>query len=54
MSKSEDRVLTRLHARVLTEEELEQVPGGFIIRPRCTFDPVTCAMDGVCSPPPAC
>ena len=54
MSKSEDRVLTRLHARLLTQEELEQVPGGFMLRPRCTIDLVTCTMDGICSPPPAC
>jgi hypothetical protein len=38
----------------LTEQEMEQVSGGFTFLPRCTFDPVTCAMDGVCSPPPAC
>ena len=54
MLKPEDRVLTRLHARVLTEQELEQVPGGFMFRPTCSFDPVTCFMDGICSPPPAC
>jgi hypothetical protein len=53
MSKSEDRVLTRVHARALTEQEVTQATGGFIIS-KCTFDPKTCAMDGVCSPPPAC
>jgi hypothetical protein len=51
----ENRVLSRMGAREMTEQEIEQVAGGFIIiRPRCTFNPVTCAMDGICSPPPAC
>jgi hypothetical protein len=56
MSKQEEnnRVLSRIGARVLTEQETEQVSGAFILRPRCTLDPVTCAMDGICSPPPAC
>jgi bacteriocin-like protein len=56
MSKLQEngRVLSRLGARELTEKEMEQVSGGFTFLPRCTFDPVTCAMDGVCSPPPAC
>ena len=48
-----DRVLGRMGARELTKLEMEAVSGG-IIFPRCTFDPKTCAMDGVCSPPPAC
>jgi hypothetical protein len=47
------RVLGRLGARELTERELQLVNGG-IIRPRCTFDPVTCVTDGICSPEPAC
>jgi hypothetical protein len=55
MSKLDDgRVLGRLGARELSEQEMEQVAGGFTFLPRCTFNPVTCAMDGVCSPPPAC
>ncbi|HXB20857.1 MAG TPA: hypothetical protein VNV88_05700 [Candidatus Solibacter sp.] len=52
-----DRVLSRMGARELTEQEIEEVSGGKrkgIVRPRCTLDPVTCAMDGICSPPPAC
>ena len=56
MSKLQDnRVLGRMGAREMTGQETQQVSGGFIIiRPRCTFDPKTCAMDGICSPPPAC
>ena len=50
---SENRVLSRMGARQLSDAQLEQVGGGFF-RPRCTLDPVTCVMDGICSPPPAC
>lgn len=53
MTKSDDRLLTRLHARVLTEEEMKNVPAGFYF-PRCTFNPKTCVTDGICSPEPAC
>ncbi len=54
MSNSKnDRVLSRMGARELTNVEMEAVSGG-IIFPRCTFNPATCAMDGICSPPPAC
>jgi hypothetical protein len=55
MSKSTEnnRVLGRLGGRELTEKELGEVSGGLLL-PRCTFNPVTCAMDGICSPPPAC
>lgn len=52
MSKS-DRVLTRLYARVLTDQEMTEVTGG-LYYPRCTFDPRTCVTDGICSPEPAC
>src|SRR6266851_1453361 len=45
-----NRVLGRVGARELTERELQLVNGA-IIRPRCSFDPVTCATDGLCSPP---
>ncbi|HEV3036822.1 MAG TPA: hypothetical protein VHA33_03450 [Candidatus Angelobacter sp.] len=51
--KNDNRVLSRLGARELTELETAEVSGA-IIRPRCTFDPRTCVMDGICSPPPAC
>ena len=55
MSNPQDnRVLSRQGARELTQQETECVNGAFIYRPRCTFDPVTCVMDGICSPPPAC
>jgi hypothetical protein len=49
-----DRVLSRMGARELAKQEIEEVSGGIKVFPRCTFNPVTCAMDGVCSPPPAC
>jgi hypothetical protein len=54
MSNNNDnnRVLGRLGARELSEQEVQQVTGA-IIR-HCTFNPLTCAMDGICSPPPAC
>jgi hypothetical protein len=51
--KGNDRVLSRRGARELTEQEIKQVPGA-LNTGRCTFDPKTCAMDGDCSPPPAC
>jgi hypothetical protein len=56
MSNPQDnnRVLSRLGARVLTDQEAEQVSGALIFRPRCTLNPVTCSMDGICSPPPSC
>jgi len=47
------RVLSRLGARELTEQELNQV-GGALRTGLCTFDPTTCALDGDCSPPPGC
>ena len=49
----DDRVLSRAHARMLTEQEMQQVNGGFRTG-ICTFDPKTCAMDNDCSPPPGC
>lgn len=49
----DNRVLGRMGARLLTEEELNDVNGGFAIS-RCTFNPQTCAMDGVCTPLPRC
>ena len=48
-----DRVLVRAGARELKEEEIQKVSGAFVIS-RCTFNPTTCAMDGVCSPLPIC
>lgn len=51
--KETSRVLSRLGARVLDAAELEGVGGAFSIG-RCTFDPKTCAMDGVCTPLPRC
>jgi len=54
MSSNNDnnRVLGRTGARELSAQEIQQISGG-IIR-HCTLDPVTCAMDGICSPPPNC
>ena len=53
---NDDRVLSRSHARELTERELKQVTGSYTTfhTGDCTFDPKTCAMDGDCSPPPGC
>lgn len=51
--KMENRVLSRVGARLLSEDELKEVSGGFNIG-RCTFNPQTCAMDGVCTPLPRC
>ncbi len=48
-----NRVLGRVGARLLKEEELNHVSGG-LRTGLCTFDPKTCALDGDCSPPPAC
>ncbi|HKT50157.1 MAG TPA: bacteriocin [Candidatus Angelobacter sp.] len=51
----ENRVLGRLGARLLSEEELQKITGGFNTA-ACTFDPNTCrVLDGDCSKiPPAC
>lgn len=55
MSNNEnDRVLSRMGARELSELETAEVSGGIIRFPRCTFDPKTCFIDGICSPEPAC
>jgi hypothetical protein len=54
MSNQENqRVLGRIGARMLTEQEATQVSGG-LRTGLCTFNPTTCAMDGDCSPPPGC
>lgn len=55
MTKPEenDRVLSRGGARVLGEDELNCIAGA-LRTGLCTFDPTTCALDGDCSPPPAC
>ena len=51
--QKDNRVLGRLGARLLSESELDQATGGFAV-PTCTFNPQTCAMDGVCTPLPRC
>ena len=51
---SNNRVLTRLHARPLTEREMTEVTGAILNTGRCTLDPKTCAMDGDCTPEPNC
>ncbi len=50
-----NRVLGRVGARHLSEEELQQISGG-LNTAACTFDPITCrVLDGDCnSNPPAC
>jgi len=61
-----NRVLGRIGARTLGDEELEQVAGGFVVRKSffgsglgtgaCNYDPVACrVISGDCSDvPPAC
>lgn len=48
-----NRVLARVGARQLSEQELQHVAGGIHTNP-CTFDPKTCHMDGDCEPPIRC
>jgi hypothetical protein len=55
MSNQQDnRVLSRQGARELNEQETEYVNGAIRAINKCTWNPFTCAMDGQCSPPPAC
>lgn len=58
-----NRVLGRAGARLLSDKELQQIAGGFIIgKPHslltgaCVYDPITCrVISGDCSKiPPAC
>jgi len=52
-----NRVLSRVSARILRDEEIRQVAGGFIVLTgACVFDPVACrVISGDCSKiPPAC
>lgn len=59
-----NRVLGRFGARLVSEEELQQIAGGFIAGKSfgsfntgaCVYDPVTCrVISGDCSDvPPAC
>jgi hypothetical protein len=52
-----NRVLSRVGARLLSDEELRQVAGGLVVLTgACVFDPVTCrVISGDCSKiPPAC
>jgi hypothetical protein len=53
MSKADDRVLNRIGARLLTENEMNQVSGS-LRTGNCTFDPKTCVMDNDCEPPLGC
>ena len=48
-----NRVLGRAGARLLSEEELHQITGGFHTN-LCSFNPTTCQVDGDCIVPPAC
>jgi len=47
----DDRVLSRMGARVLTSQEMDQVGGSFGTG-ICTYDPKTGFFDHDCSPPP--
>jgi len=59
-----NRVLGRVGARVLCDEEIQQIAAGFVVgrsfasfnTGACVFDPVTCkVISGDCSDvPPAC
>ena len=60
-----NRVLSRVGARLLSDEEIQQIAGGFIVSKffgsglgtgACNYDPVTCrVISGDCSDvPPAC
>lgn len=58
-----NRVLSRIGARTLNEEEMQQIAGGFVVKSfgsfgtgACNYDPVTCrVISGDCSDvPPAC
>lgn len=52
-----NRVLSRVGARDLSDEELRQVAGGFVVDTgACVFDPVACkVISGDCNNvPPAC
>ena len=61
-----NRVLSRAGARILSDEEIQQIAGGFVVRKSffgsglgtgaCNYDPVTCrVISGDCSDvPPAC
>lgn len=55
-----NRVLSRVGARLLNDEELQQIAGGFVVAKlgtgACVFDPITCqVISGDCSKfPPAC
>lgn len=59
-----NRVLSRIGARTISEEEMQQVAGGFVVGRSfgsfntgpCNFDPITCqVISGDCSDvPPAC
>ena len=53
MLKTADRVLNRIGARILTENEIDRVSGA-IRTGNCTFDPKTCVMDNDCEPPLGC
>jgi hypothetical protein len=56
MSKNDERrVLNRLGARELSDRECQQVPGAFIQTHNCTFNFVTCTVDGDgCEQIPSC
>ena len=60
-----NRVLSRMGARLVSEEELQQITGGFVVgrsflsglgTGACNYDPVACrVISGDCSDnPPAC
>jgi len=56
-NQQENRVLSRLGARELNQLETESVSGAIQGRRVCTFNSITCQLDGpfpCIPPPPAC
>jgi hypothetical protein len=57
--RTDDRVLGRRGARILSENECglasgSIITGGRIITAPCTFNAKTCTMDGICEVPVRC
>jgi hypothetical protein len=56
-NQQETRVLSRMNARELNHLEIERVGGAIVNRPVCSFNSITCQLDGpfpCIPPPPAC
>ena len=56
-NQEENRVLSRMGARELNHLESKCVGGAIVGRPVCSFNSITCQLDGpfpCIPPPPAC